>query len=662
MNKAGGPSFDADSPEFGLYKVVINNLLEDSYYTDVEQSIEDIHDAFTAAVASYPVYPLQLAIHARHEHGLRDIAQLLLVMAANTEQSKAFVPMYAPAIIDRMDELNTVISYQIRGYGKPIPKPLRRGVERALHKKYAVIRVSWDDVSETERQTYVEGIEDVEDAEITAINNVLDRHGMSYSDVAATLDSGPFSDDGVCDESTLSTEICDTGYVFNEYTASKYQQRNKDVSLHDVLNLVRPEPQAENRDALFERIVLGELDETDVEPLRETRTWEAERSSATTAVQFDGLDGIAEDTVLTTGVVTLNIDVDDAGAREFTAELIDACGAESTICDIQHHSNGINTHAVTVETDLTEADEFRHRLSDMGLFARVRNCRNMLEAGLSGDEIFDYDDDCVFGPESNRVVTESQMFPFRFYQAFRACDGGGVQQHGQSFIVDTGSVLDATTSQWLSRAVDASTENVPETLEQTFTAVDLSGSMNAPVSGDSSLARAEVGCLFGALLAKRDSDIGAFGTDFAPVELTDRTRCNDSVLQIAQHVYDDIGPEVGGMTNGHKVLQYLIEQEMEYERVVLLTDMQLWNSTRRRPRSNSEQLKQLWDTYTETIAPDAHLYCIDLAHYGDCVMPEDYHNVHQISGWSANILPFIDSTEQASDIISDIRNIRPGEW
>lgn len=302
VNEAGGEAFEPDSDRYGLYKVVLNNLLEDTHYDSTDESFDKVWSAFEDAVEADPEFPLQLAVYARHEEGLRDIAQLLLVLSANHRPgtdgesigpayAAHYVQQYTPAIIDRTDEFMSVLSYQIRGFGKPVPRPLRRGIEDALHEKYAI--VEYEDGS-TERVTYVEPDQEPGDEDIVATT------------------SGPVSD------------ILDEGYVHDEYTFSKYRGDGKQVSLYDVLNLVRPNPRSDNRDELFGRIAHGELDEyEDVDPLRQDRTWEATRS-------------------------------DD-------------------------------------EDDRSEAEQWHDRLEDMGLMARVRNMRNMLEAGLSGDEIFDYD-------------------------------------------------------------------------------------------------------------------------------------------------------------------------------------------------------------------------------------------------------------------------------
>jgi len=154
-NEAGGEAYEPFSDEFGLYKITLNNLLEDSYYDSADESFDKVWRRFDEVADTNPEFVLQLATYARQEEGFRDIAQLLLVLSANDPRTQAYVREYAPAIIDRTDEFNSVISYQKRGYGKPVPKPLKKGITDALHKRWAMIED--EETGEVERVTWIEG-------------------------------------------------------------------------------------------------------------------------------------------------------------------------------------------------------------------------------------------------------------------------------------------------------------------------------------------------------------------------------------------------------------------------------------------------------------------------------------------------------------------------
>lgn len=54
------------------------------------------------------------------------------------------------------------------------------------------------------------------------------------------------------------------------------------------------------------------------------------------------------------------------------------------------------------------------------------------------------------------------------------------------------------------------------------------------------------------------------------------------------------------------------------------------------------------------MAPDASLYMVDLASYGDLVIPEGYEDVYNVSGWSENVLEYIEHAEEPMQIVDDI--------
>lgn len=627
-NFEGGEAYEPFTPEFALYKKVLNNLLEDQFYESGEESFRELQGRFQRAANESPEFPLQLAVHARHDQGLRDVSQVLLVLSANHDEAKQYVRQYAPAIIDRTDEFNTVIAYQLGLFGTPVPKPLQTGIEDALHEKYAIVRGG---DGETERHTFVQ------------------RDGVPGLLLAQ------------------DAEVVDDGYVHDEYTFSKYLQRDNEVSLHDVLNLCHPAPRSENRQELFQQIVKGELDEgtvakehweqdpvdvpDNVDPLRQDRTWESERSSETTTFVFED-DDLGLGTTIEKGPITLRIE-DDA-TPHYSIE------GDGEIVDYTWDSDEI---VARIEAELTDAQEWRHRLDDMGLMARTRNLRNMLEAGLTGAEVFDFDDTFgTFGPESERLVREHQMFPFRYYQAYRACSSDTFYDVTRHTLGSDhgGDHLDETAKQWLVDAMDAACANVPDTFENTFVAIDLSGSMMSPISLDSQLHCAEIASLFGAILAKRGCDVGVFATDFGLVETTNVD--DMSVFDVASEILE-LSDGIGGGTNGWRPVDWAVEAEEAYGRFVFLTDLQLWDSTTYAFGSGSKNtLKGLWDQYTETVAPEAHLYTIDLASYGSLQMPEGYHNVHQIGGWTEDVLEFVDRFEQADDVVDDIEAIEPEDY
>ena len=275
---------------------------------------------------------------------------------------------------------------------------------------------------------------------------------------------------------------------------------------------------------------------------------------------------------------------------------------------------------------LIEDDEY-----SLPIFASIRNLRNMLEAGVDEETIVEHLD--------LEAVRRAPLYPFRYYQAYKALQDAGLTA--------------PAVERWLERAVDVAVETVPDGLEDTFVGVDLSGSMDTTLSRRGTLRYKEIGALFGAVLAEQGARVGGFGDDFREVS----THVDTPVLQ-RQNAVLGIDREVGNSTNGWKVLEYLREEAVVVDRVVLFTDMQIWDS-RWGVSDDARTVRDAFEAYRDAVAPDASLYMIDLASYGDLVTPEGYEDVYNVSGWSENVLEFMAYAERPLQVIDEIEAFDP---
>jgi len=289
----------------------------------------------------------------------------------------------------------------------------------------------------------------------------------------------------------------------------------------------------------------------------------------------------------------------------------------------------------TWETTISEqgntAEAWRSVLPRLGMFAKIRNVRNMLDAGLSGSE--------VFGDESMDHVRRSKVYPFRFYQALKALREAGIH--------------DADAERWLSDAIDVAAETLPDDLRDTFVAVDLSGSMDSVLSERSSMTYKEIGALFGAMLMSKDAAVGGFGDHFQLVP----GRADATVMERMDDVLS-IDRQVGNSTNGWKAIDWLTQNNVAPDRIVVFTDMQIWDSSggmsSRRRDNNS--VRESFNHYQSSVegGPQTHLYMIDLNSYGDLTHPEGAQNVHNINGWNDSVLDYIQYAEDPEKVVDVI--------
>jgi hypothetical protein len=275
---------------------------------------------------------------------------------------------------------------------------------------------------------------------------------------------------------------------------------------------------------------------------------------------------------------------------------------------------------------LIEDDEYT-----LPIFASIRNLRNMLEAGVDEETVVSYLD--------LEAVRHAPLYPFRYYQAYTALQDADVHA--------------PAVERWLEDAIDVAVEKVPNGLGETFVAVDLSGSMDQLLSRNSTLRLKEIGALFGAILADQGARVGGFGHDFQTVSMHVET----PVLQRQQAVLG-IDEEVGNSTNGWKALEYLRERDEAVERIVVFTDMQIWDSTPFAAR-DARTVKAEFDAYRDAVVSETALYLVYLASYGDLVTPEGYEHVYNVSGWSENVLTFIEHAETPKQVIDEIQAVEP---
>ncbi len=274
----------------------------------------------------------------------------------------------------------------------------------------------------------------------------------------------------------------------------------------------------------------------------------------------------------------------------------------------------------------------------LGYMALLRNLRNILQAEVSPEHVERL---CARLSDPEQVA-KSRQLPFRFLSAYREVKG--VQS---TFAAKVLSALES--------AVKASVVNMEGFVADTnvLVAADVSGSMQHPVSPKSSVQNFDIGILLSMLLKSRCASVisGMFGNTWKVLNLP-----QDSILANTLEMHRREG-EVGYSTNGYKVIEWLIENNIRMDKVMIFTDCQMWDSEHRRGWNRAEKwINDTWHQY-KAMYPEAKLYLFDLAGYGQAPLNIVESDVYLIAGWSEKVFEVMSAIDRGEDALSEIRKI-----
>lgn len=198
------------------------------------------------------------------------------------------------------------------------------------------------------------------------------------------------------------------------------------------------------------------------------------------------------------------------------------------------------------------------------------------------------------------LVKNSKIMPFQLLTAIKMVQANASGIEGRKVV------------RALNDALNLSCDNVPLFSGKTVVVVDVSGSMNTPVSAKSSLngmTCREAATLMATLLAKKnDADFMVFAdrAGYAKVNTLDSVSTIVDGIQSGRNM-----PNVGGGTNFHSIWQSL---DKKYDRIVILSDMQGWVGG----SANTS-----FGQYVKRTGATPFVYSYDLTGYGTVQLPEE---------------------------------------
>ena len=257
----------------------------------------------------------------------------------------------------------------------------------------------------------------------------------------------------------------------------------------------------------------------------------------------------------------------------------------------------------------------------LGYLALIRNLRNILNCGnINFEWITDWLCPQI---ENEAAILKSLVFPYQIYQAYRNAPGVSVVQNS------------------LEKAFRIACQNVPSLEGNTAILLDVSGSMEHPISAKSNITIKEVGAVFAAMLYIKNPNLTfvKFGTHAQ----TYRYNPLVNIFSIIDHMCENdglgYGTEIGG------AFQQL---KKRYDRLFIVSDMQVMDTWGGGIVS--------FDSYTKKYNRDCKCYSFDLGNYHTQVANPKNPNVHLLTSLSEKIFNLIHLLESSDTSIVEYIN------
>ena len=187
--------------------------------------------------------------------------------------------------------------------------------------------------------------------------------------------------------------------------------------------------------------------------------------------------------------------------------------------------------------------------------------------------------------------------------------------------------------------MDYSIDNIPKFDGKTAVVIDVSGSMCSNLSGKSDVQYVDIARLFGCALFKANpynTEVFGFDSNVYSYNLSSRTPVIDMINSINAN---------GGSTDLWQVFAAFKAHGKLFERVIILSDMQAWDSS-----GYSQSVQSYFSQWVARLPHVPKVYSVDLAGYGT----SQFGDVSMVSGWSEKIFSIIGILEQDKNALINI--------
>lgn len=366
--------------------------------------------------------------------------------------------------------------------------------------------------------------------------------------------------------------------VYHEKNALKYDGQSREIRMADVIELTRPTPKDDTQSRLFK--------------------WLIDRRHNREDISVEGLPVIEQYTILQ--------GIPQNERKDFLVNGPDVFKNAGMTWEMLSGWIGGAMDAKAWETIIPS----------MGYMALLRNLRNFEKAGIS-DKSRAFVINKLTDPEE---VAKSRQFPFRFFSAY----------------VNTESLQYSAA---IETALDLSTKNIPALKGKTLVLVDLSGSMNSPISERSKVTNYQVGALFGAAMAARTGDVTlvGFGTTSAEFRVPKAT----SVLKLTETVTNR--QRKGDLGYGTETFPSIQKHYDGHDRIVIFTDQQSFGPNRGWGGGNASA-----HTFVDNLP--IPIYNFDLGGYKTPQFDMGKDNRYEFGGFNDSAFTMLSLLEQKVDV------------
>lgn len=279
---------------------------------------------------------------------------------------------------------------------------------------------------------------------------------------------------------------------------------------------------------------------------------------------------------------------------------------------------------IKILDDIYQKYTYGHKLPIMAI---IRNLRNFLKYDIDISHL----NKIIDLMTDENVIKNSKLMPFRFLSAYLE-----IQEYKNNSKCN--ALINA-----LEKALIVSANNLPfNTNDSILIASDVSGSMCSTISDKSKIQLYDIGLLLSMVYYNkcRYVEAGIFGDVFRICEFE-----NKNILSNVSKL-KSIANSVGWSTNAYRVLRYALENNKNFDRILIFTDCQF----------KEHEYVEIWKKYKE-INNNAKLYLFNLNGYGKIPLQLNDSDVYLISGFNEQIFNSFDIIDNKTKILNEIQKI-----